>query len=119
MLPFIPEPLEQLKARYQDAIRVVLDCDEIAANPEIRPGAHRRHVFDMECGARLIISRERKRDGKKTKQFIHVSCSQNVENGKIDVADIPGLFWLISNDHRELFMVGMSQKGVCHFVIEE
>lgn len=58
-LPFQPESDEALRARFWRALETVWDFtnDDPAKTP--RPGEDRRQVFDFECGARLIISRDR------------------------------------------------------------
>lgn len=56
MLPFEPESIEELKARYTDAIQEVFNPIEVAEDPDLSPGKRRKHVFDFEDGLRLIVS---------------------------------------------------------------
>ena len=77
-LPFQPEPLERLQARFSAAIATEWDADDLTrkrlANPDHpdRPGQCRTHVFDTEDGYRLIISRERSQS---EGLYLHVSAS--------------------------------------------
>lgn len=63
MLPFEPEPLSSLQARYSAALERVWPIPILAAahargEDTDRPGLHRCYVFDFEDGLRLIVSRE-------------------------------------------------------------
>lgn len=57
ILPFQPEPIDSLRARYQDALVEVFDGELIALGTIVKPGYHRRNVFDFDDTLRLIISR--------------------------------------------------------------
>lgn len=58
-LPFEPEPDEALRARFWRALEAEWDftSDDPAKMP--CPGEHRSQVFDFECGARIVLSRDR------------------------------------------------------------
>lgn len=71
MIPFSPQPVEQLKSRYQAAIQTAYDANAVLNNNEVRPGCKPQHVFDFESGIRLIISR----DYHNIKEVIHISGS--------------------------------------------
>lgn len=70
MLPFKPQPIDTLKARYPAALRKVFDCTKGVPRP--RPGELYSLVFDCEDGIRLIISRDRETE---SDVFLHVSAS--------------------------------------------
>lgn len=71
MLPFIPEPLEQLKKRYRAAIEKPVNAVYANQHPEESPGKKRQHVFDCEDGMRMIISR----DYAGNDEVFHISAS--------------------------------------------
>lgn len=72
-LPFEPEPLSSLRARWAAAVADLWDADAIHQNPNAdRPGKHRRHVFDHKPGMRFIVARERSRG---LGEYLHVSLS--------------------------------------------
>lgn len=56
ILPFIPEPIEQLKARFPICLVKIWNPKNINAGGK-RPGQSRDYVFDFESGLRLLISK--------------------------------------------------------------
>lgn len=65
-LPFTPETIVSLAVRYPAALVRIWNADAVAAfhaegMSTDRPMLHREHVFDLECGVRLGISRESSR----------------------------------------------------------
>lgn len=58
-LPFQPETIEQIKARWSLALVGVYDQQLCANGDQIAPGAQRRHVFDFEDGLRVVASVDR------------------------------------------------------------
>lgn len=72
MVPLNPQPLPELRARYQAAVADVYDQADPRMFTENRPGLNPAHVFDFEDGLRLIVSRERTRRGT---VGIHISAS--------------------------------------------
>jgi len=79
-LPFTPEPIEQLRARYRAAFDPIIDTDLLKRFPSERPGLSRKHVFDwqeeqmgMTSAYRLIISMDR---DPKRGEYLHVSASR-------------------------------------------
>lgn len=70
MLPFKPQPIEALKARYPAALRKVFDCTKGLPRP--RPGELYSQVFDCGDGIRLIVSRDRESE---SDIYLHVSAS--------------------------------------------
>lgn len=73
MLPFQPEPLSQLRARYQAALITIQDCRERIPDP--LPSELREHVFDCKDGLRLIVSRDRETE---VGFYLHLSASLDV-----------------------------------------
>lgn len=71
MIPFKPESLLQLQARYKAAIQKTWDIAN--ADETTRPGNQRAHVFDCNDGIRIIISKDR--DHITNKYYLHFSCS--------------------------------------------
>lgn len=55
-LPFQPEWIEVLKARFPKALERVWEVTDPMPD---RPGLHRENVFDFESGMRLLISRDK------------------------------------------------------------
>ena len=68
MIPYRPEPLQALRKRYPKAVARVFDSLAVKANPTLRPGKSRTHVFDFQDGIRLIVSVD-------TGVGLHVSAS--------------------------------------------
>jgi hypothetical protein len=58
ILPFEPEPLESLQARFPKALERIWVVPSNGDMPD-RPGMHREHLFDFESGLRLLISIDR------------------------------------------------------------
>ena len=71
MLEFQTEKLDQLKGRFDLALKKVWNPDKMKDEKADRPGLHRQYVFDFEDGTRLIVSKD-KLEGK---LFLHVSGS--------------------------------------------
>jgi hypothetical protein len=55
-VPYRPEPLDRLRARYPAALRPVFDGESIALGLGPDPGAEAAQVFDSEDGIRLIVA---------------------------------------------------------------
>lgn len=123
MLPFQPEPLTALRARYAAALVTVFDCRKGVPRP--RPGELRGHVFDCEDGLRLIISRDRESD---SGLFLHLSASltrntplyEKLARGGISQSQFTEMvlerFREISDDAQPLELTGFSTgKGVPHW----
>jgi hypothetical protein len=51
-----PEPLAQLRARYPEALREVIDMESAARGLVPWPGTQGRNVFDCEDGIRLVVA---------------------------------------------------------------
>ena len=61
-VPWTPQTVDALQARYAAALVELYDHRAIAARRQRRPGIHPHQVFDFSDGLRLIISRDRQRD---------------------------------------------------------
>jgi hypothetical protein len=61
-VPWTPEAVDALRARYPDAVIDVYDHNAIATGRQGLPGNQPKHVFDFPDGLRLIISRDRQAD---------------------------------------------------------
>jgi hypothetical protein len=68
-----PEPLAQLRARYPEALREVIDMESAARGLVPWPGTVARNVFDCEDGIRLVVSRDDL--GGQVGIVLHVSAS--------------------------------------------
>jgi hypothetical protein len=73
MIPFEPEPIAAMQARYPAAVAELLTRAMVTGPDAYQPGALRRHVFDHEDGLRLIVSRENFYP--EWGEIIHVSAS--------------------------------------------
>jgi len=120
MLPFEPETLEQLQARYPDAILENWLVDDTVR--PVRPGSLRTHVFDGPHGIRLIISRDTSHIGKDG--FIHVSASltQPLYQGPLDTGFISvakAFIKQVTQTTKPIQLLGVSNKGIPHFKVHE
>ena len=132
MLPFAPEPLDQLRARYPAALVRVVDSSKVATGEEEFPGQIRTHVFDYnedELGIRFVIYRE---NDPNLGLVIHFSASwveesKLVKSARLGGVTIPHLediavliFQSISRDYREPALIAISPgAGVPHWVIQD
>jgi hypothetical protein len=113
MLPFISEPIEQLKARFPKALEKVW---VITIPMPDRPGLHRENVFDFPNGIRLLISRDNLID----KTEIHVSASweynepKSIEQMNINVL---ACFRAIGGTGTLRFL-GWSPNAIPHWIIK-
>jgi len=120
MLPFQPEPEIVLKARYEDAVRDLVDIRELEKKPEKRPGIHRKHVFDFYDGLRLIVSRDTDGDD----VFTHYSASMHPD-GAFD--NLQGFVMFVVSHINELRSTPMegrakvfgTDKGIVHVMYDE
>lgn len=58
MIAYDPQPLDQLRARYFEALKPLVDVAAVMADENLSPGKRDLHVFDFEDGLRLIVSRD-------------------------------------------------------------
>ena len=132
MLPFTPEPLDQLRARYPAALVRVFDSLKVVTGEEERPGQNRTHVFDYnenELGIRFVISRENEPTLGLVIRFSAswVEESKLVKSARLGGVTLPHLediavtiFQTISGDYREPKLIGISEgTGVPHWVIQD
>lgn len=78
-LPFAPEPIASLRARFPGALAAVFDCASIEADPSVpRPGQVRANTFDFEDGLRMIVSRD---DLGRSLGGVHLHASASLEEG--------------------------------------
>lgn len=57
-LPFEPESIESMRARVPAAIAEAVNPLTIAKGEKPVPGYDRKHIFDFECGIRMILSHD-------------------------------------------------------------
>jgi hypothetical protein len=115
-LPFLAEPVDQLRARFPQALERVW-----VAGPDMpdRPGLHRIHVFDHADGLRLLVSRDRFFADEDPK--IHVSASwEGAQPATIEAAtaQVQAAYEALGGRGR-LRWVGQSQARIPHWVIKE
>ena len=127
MLPFEPESIESLKARYPEAMKDTYDPNDIKDDPTQSPGKQRKHVFDFEDGLRLIASRDQMKESE-LDPITHYSVSVvesicNVNQFK-DLAAFVG--WAIKhiNQIRPKEMTGQlitqgTETGIVHMFYDE
>lgn len=120
MLPFIPEPLDQLQKRFKSAVSKPVNAVYAIAHPEESPGNSRQHVFDFTDGIRLIISR----DYTGNDEVFHVSASveEVIWKGPFDktlITHMKRRFEMLSgytipNGHT--FVI--TEKGIPHWIFK-
>lgn len=113
-MKFEPEPDELLKSRFPAALRKVWNPDLAYMD---RPGLHREHVFDFDCGLRMIISRDRL---KPDEAPIHISVSW-IENLPVTIEEATKQVeekYKILGGTGSVKFIGLSDNGVPHFFIE-
>jgi hypothetical protein len=71
-LPFEPESLAQLQARFAQALSPVYDVASEGQATMLGIGKKRKHVFDCENGIRAIVSLDRNQAGE---TLLHISFS--------------------------------------------
>lgn len=83
MLPYEPEPFDQLQDRFHLALTPIYSVQtllkEMKLNPKSRPGMQRKHVFDFEDGLRVIASVEAddRVPALQREPYLHVSFSSH------------------------------------------
>lgn len=120
MLPFQPETIEQLKARYPKAlIKTWIPEDKPIENGEpSRPGLCRDNVFDFEDGIRLVISMDLMND--EVVQHLSGSFIEDIYKGqkKNALDQMARNFWKVSGIEKPLEFLGLtSGKGVPHWIV--
>lgn len=132
-IPFNPEPLTVLQARYPAALEPVYDARAIIGGA-IRPGEVAANVFHFEDGLTLIVSRDRLHsDGEINLHFsasfpgecriadefrllkITMSTRQIMDKW---IASVPGRFAELSGDNRPVTFLGITPHGIPHWIIE-
>src|SRR3954468_23455740 len=116
MLPFEPESLESMQARFPKALERIWVVPSNGDMPD-RPGMHREHLFDFESGLRLLISIDRL---DKANTIIHISASWEYFT--------PVTFTVASEQVNEAYkslggkghlkLIGVSQFGVPHWTVK-
>lgn len=110
-LPFIPESIESMRARFHKALEKVYIPSE---DMEDRPGLHRENLFDFENGLRLLISKENLQGNK-----IHVSASW--EGGSPTDPDEAtkevGKAFRTIGGRGILELLGISIQGIPHWIV--
>jgi hypothetical protein len=127
-VPWNPEAVDTLRARYAAALVNLYDHRAIAAGRQPRPGNHPRQVFDFQDGLRLIISRDRQAD-QRTGIFVSGSIVPGTPLEEWLRAQEPkaaiGLRHLVcerwqclaGSDRVPEFVGWSARKGVPHFVM--
>lgn len=59
MLPFEPEPIDALRARYPQAVALIFALDLMRSSSPPWPGSLRSQVFDCQDGLRLVVYRQK------------------------------------------------------------
>jgi hypothetical protein len=123
-LPYEPEPLEALRARYAAALEPLYDQLSVASERQPVPSGLRPHVLDGEDGLRLMVSREQTPDGR---IVIHLSASihpasalyWNVRAGIVSPQDfldsVVARWRVLSDSTARARLIGISQKGCPHW----
>lgn len=135
MVPFQPQPVEQLKARFPKAVAVVYDWEagrRLAVKDlrhldpvNFREGPPADHVFDFKDGMRIIVTQDLEEDNK---VFLHVSVGAQVgtqvmrrfsytgREGQAVFKDMAmRRYRELSGDRERLFFDGFAKTGVAHW----
>ena len=121
MIKFNPQPLEQLKARFHEAISTLYNQIEVKEGNQPLPSKRPENVFDFGDGVRLIISREETPEGN---QVIHISGSICKEDGRlildeILIQHIVEHFALVSDIKDPLSLINITTAQVVHLYLED
>lgn len=120
-LPFTPESMEKLKARYPDAVMYTWIYKHGIKD---HPGLHREHLFDCEDGLCMCISKEMMGP----MDVIHFSCDIHKETydknftGIINaelLAKFEARFREISGEKKPVHLLTISPYGNPHFIVVE
>lgn len=126
-LIFQPELVEELKARYKEALEDTYIQLDVARGLQPKPSQFRKHVFDFHDGIRLVISKEKSSIDHGSRLLIHYAGSVykwNETEDEYEHPDINDIYLhhmvehhaLISDDNND-FQLRMIIKGkVAHFI---
>lgn len=120
-VPWTPQPLAQLSARYLAAIAPFVDHRDARRADFEPPSGDPRHVFDCEDGLRLIVSRERCLDGR---EGVHISASFYLEappyvrTAEDQIAWITDRWQTLSRSTRSPELLMISEGNIPHFFVE-
>jgi hypothetical protein len=120
-IPFAPEPIEALKARYPAAVKDLVDSVAVFEQRQPPPSREPANVFDTQLGLRLIVSRDRLPDGR---IGIHVSASWERDlpaQATVEslMAEIAATWRAISGSTRDLELLAVTPAGIPHFFVEQ
>jgi len=126
-VPLQVQPLEVLRARYRRAITEVVDQLACAEGERDPPSGQPAHVFDTAEGWRLIISKERRPDGR---VGLHLSASIHdrqfwlrlKDSGEpVNALDLALSQWRAISGERERTptFLGWSEGGVPHWFLDQ
>lgn len=136
-VPYNPEPLESLQARYPAALATVFDIHDVRLGKVDGPAWLAANIFDFEDGLRLIVSREKGYPHTRA-VIVHVSASCRPDSPMAaEIVDqmratrndrqrrqrhmdwcntIGGRFRELSGNSGKVIMLGVSQHtGIPHF----
>ena len=128
-LPFAPQSIDTLRARYPAARTSLYDQIAVLNGLQPPPSGMRANVFDFEDGLRLIISRERDPDGL---VVMHISASavdgtpmyQGIHDGRVGVVEffdrVCTEWQAVSGSARTPTFIGVSpDKLIPHWFVPE
>lgn len=119
MLPYKPEPIADLRARFPKALEPVVDTTEQIIT--IIPGERPEHIFDCVDGIRVIASRDKMNTkGGGTAIFYHFSTSAmygTVLAAKITEGRIGGERFKRMCEERFNDLTGLKIRRADHFTI--
>jgi hypothetical protein len=119
-VPWRPEPVTALQARYAAAVEHLYEGRELAGS---RPGNQRQHVFDWADGLRLIVSRERTAEGRVGVHFTASVVPNTRLSGHLANADalcsLACERWQqLAHSSRTAELIALSPgKGIPHFIV--
>jgi hypothetical protein len=133
-MPAVPvhvETMPVLQARYAAAVTPLYQSADIRDGRVARPGVQRKHVFDLENGVRLIVSRERFLDGRIGVHICgsfhdHIRAASVAANEPKLMDPVEALLKMIytswgqiAQSDRSAEYIGMSNQQIVHFFVEQ
>lgn len=120
ILPFVPETLLEMQARYPEAIAEPFDEELVGLGTQAKPGTHRRNVFDSADGMRLVVSHQTRACGCRwlavAAHVIPGTAWARDQAGPMDMMSIAeGRFAMISGDDGGFRVRGMQREGSFSF----
>lgn len=109
-----PEPVEQMRLRYKDAIAFLYDEGVIRAGG-IRPGEVAANVFQFEDGLHVIVSKERVKFASEKEQSIVIHVSFSFRRGSKHYRDVESLMNGKTKEQQLSVLSRWAERGILRF----